>query len=124
MPKGDALKPHQFKPGVSGNPGGKPKAKITINTIREIIERLSLLSRDELEKVIASGDTPVIELQLAAVMNKALKTGDYTGLAFILDRAVGKVTEVRENLNHDVTDRLAQEPRESLYHFLKKASAE
>lgn len=46
--RGDQLKAWQFKPGVSGNPGGRPKGSKSLKTFaREYLESLS--DEDKLE---------------------------------------------------------------------------
>jgi uncharacterized protein DUF5681 len=57
MPKGEELKPFQWKPGQSGNPAGKPK-----NSRRsfDAVRRLEELGVDPLEEVIALARDPTV----------------------------------------------------------------
>ncbi len=68
-------------------------------------------------------DSKVIDLQLASVMHRAIKDGDFSRLNGILDRCLGKVKDVVETHNHS-HDRLKHEPRENLYEFIRKAASE
>lgn len=104
---------YRFKPGQSGNPGGRPKAKITIDRLREIIEKLAFLTRDELQELIANPKTVMIELQFASIMAQAAKSGDYSRMSFILDRVVGKVAEFKDPLK-DVRDEIESMSRDDL----------
>ena len=81
---------YRFKPGQSGNPGGRPKAKITIDLLKEIVEKLFLMNREQLQQVITDAKTTTIELQFVSIMARAAKDGDYSRLSFILDRIIGK----------------------------------
>ena len=95
---------NRWKPGQSGNPGGKPKAKITIDSIRRIIEKLSFLSREELQKIVSDPQTPMIELQFASIMAQAAKTGDFSRLNFLMERMVGKVANVNVSATTGLED--------------------
>jgi hypothetical protein len=78
---GKPPKQHQFKPGQSGNPRGRPKgAKNTATIIDEILNR----------KVrVRTGDTvrkmTVLEAMLTGFADHGLK-GDTKSAAFLLDR--------------------------------------
>lgn len=111
----------RWKPGQSGNPTGRKKAKISHDTLRELIERLMLMSVAEIDSLVADPKTTMIEMQFAQVMRVAVQDGDYSRLSFLLDRYVGKVPDVRENHNHNHDEKLDQEPVEKLYQFLRKA---
>lgn len=112
----------RFKPGVSGNPGGRPKNRLTIEKLRDIIDRLSFMTRAELQVVIQNPETKMIELELASVIAQAAKNGDYSRISFILDRAIGRVVDVRENHNVEHDKDLAGEPRPKLYQFVKNGA--
>ncbi len=91
----------RFQPGVSGNPGGRPKAKLTVERLRKFIDDLSFNTKEELEAIVESKTTPMIELQLASIMLAAAKTGDYSRMSALVDRLLGKVSDVVETHNHD-----------------------
>jgi hypothetical protein len=76
LPK--AAEPFKFKPGQSGNPGGRPKRK-------KITDALI----DALEVVIKSGNKTAAEAIALAMVRKAIK-GDVKAATFIGDRTEGK----------------------------------
>jgi hypothetical protein len=91
------LKP--FVKGQSGNPGGMPRipdhlrgiASLTQGEVTKIVSKYARMTCGELQAVGDSADTPVLEVAIASVFMQAIKHGDYTRLAFLLDRAIGKV---------------------------------
>lgn len=54
------------------------------------------MTRAELQVAATNPDTPMLEVAIASVFAQSAKTGDYQRLAFLLDRAVGKVPVVQE----------------------------
>ena len=68
-----------FMPGVSGNPGGKPR--------RPASERL-------IRRLLANGESELAEV-IEALVSKA-KSGDVPALKEVLDRTEGKVADKQE----------------------------
>lgn len=83
----------RWKPGQSGNPSGKRHIIINSEFVRELIQRLSLMSKTELQELLNNPKSTMIELQFASAMIHATKTGDYSRMDFLLNRMVGKVKE-------------------------------
>lgn len=54
------------------------------------------MSREELEAHITNPKSPVLEVAVASVLVKAMTTGEYTGINFVLDRSIGRVKEHTE----------------------------
>lgn len=88
------LKPYQFKPGQTGNPGGRPKQVITVDKLRTIIDKISLKSMAEIREMVKDESLPIVEMQIAAAMLSAATTGDFSKVALIMDRLLGKVPQV------------------------------
>lgn len=87
-------KQYHFQPGVSGNPGGRPKSFLTRSRVKIIIDKYLSLSRNELEKLIIDKEnTPALELMIISTILYCIKAGDYSRLEALLSRAVGKVKE-------------------------------
>lgn len=87
LPK--AAEPYKFKPGKSGNPGGRPKSK-------HISEALN--------KALASGKAD----ELAAVLLKLAKKGSVAAIREVADRTEGKPNQqvtVDGNIAIDLTAR-------------------
>ena len=70
---GMRLKPYWFQPGVSGNPGGRPKTDLAAEIARAIFEE----------------DGPAIK----AAFSKALRKGSAYAFATLADRAFGRLKE-------------------------------
>lgn len=79
--KVEHLKPHQWKPGQSGNPSGRPKGAVS----------LTAKLRQALEVEIKPGLTTADLLVKVAI--KAASKGDYKFWKEILDRIDGKVPD-------------------------------
>ncbi len=74
-----------WKPGVSGNPGGRPKAKA-------VSEEIKLLLAQEAPSAGGKTWTEVVAL---AIVKKASK-GDVRAFAELMNRAEGKATQTVE----------------------------
>jgi hypothetical protein len=79
-------KPWLFKPGQSGNPGGRPKGQSLAALIREFLEQ------DEIGDKKLSGGKRVKDLLVEALFKQALK-GDHRHLQEILNRVDGRPVE-------------------------------
>jgi hypothetical protein len=74
----------QFKPGVSGNPGGRPKGRSIVARIRELLDRTTDLQGMPLEGGRTLGD-----LLAEQVLRNALE-GDVKAAKDLLDRLEGR----------------------------------
>lgn len=119
MPKLGNPNPN-WKPGVSGNPSGRPKGLLTKDKVSIILAKLTNMTMPELDWIILDGKTPVIEKIIAQILRKAFDTGDASRLEFLLSRAIGKVTDVKEvhNINTEAHQALDQEPKENVLKLL------
>lgn len=96
------LKP--WKPGQSGNPAGKVKLPEELRAIHalsqiEVCKLVSKYARMTLVQLAAASideNTSVIELTIAAIFSKSIQQGDFTRLAFLLDRSIGRVPTTLE----------------------------
>jgi len=77
MANDENIKPHQFKPGQSGNPKGRPKGRGLTDRLREVLEKDNGKAADELIKT---------------AMREA-KAGDFRFWNAIFDRLEGKVAD-------------------------------
>ena len=69
---------HRFKPGQSGNPGGRPKTKLLTQAYRELLEQVDPKERKTLAEILAR-----------KAVQQALK-GNLVALKEITDRTEGK----------------------------------
>ena len=79
------LSPHRFKPGQSGNPGGRPKKPVTAALESE----LNNLVPGDSEK------RTWLQLMVQGAIKKAVK-GDMKAFAEIIDRLEGKSMQAHE----------------------------
>lgn len=97
----------RFKPGVSGNPSGKPKGLLTVDQVSAMMGRFCHLTRDELHKVVSDPKSTMLEVTVASILAKAAKDGDYSRLEFLLQRSVGKVKDVSETtIKNDLVEKI------------------
>lgn len=93
-PKGaPQLNPYKWKPGQSGNPGGQRKSVLTGNDVEVMIQKLMLLTKEQLLDVAREGGTSVLEMTVASIIAKAIEEGDQSRLEALLARAIGKLAE-------------------------------
>ncbi len=91
----------RFKPGQSGNPGGKAKLPEDIKEARSlnqielerIINKYLYMDKDEVKASIQAPGTPMMELMVASIVAQAAQKGDHTRLEFVLQRMIGKVKD-------------------------------
>lgn len=112
----------QFKPGRSGNPGGRPKDLLTSDQVSAIIGRLTRLNYDALKSLAKEpkSTTPMIEVIVASILVEAADKGDYSRLESLLTRAIGKVKDISEVHQHNYDSDLDQEPRENVIELLRQ----
>lgn len=73
----DNLKPHQFKPGQSGNPGGRPKGSKSMKTFaREYLE--SLTDEEKLEFLKGMDKIDVFKMAEGNPKNETEMSGELT----------------------------------------------
>lgn len=106
-PNGAAhLKEHQFKPGQSGNPTGRPKATILSSAYRNVLQRQAPA---DLTRAVApnyEGDATFAELIAEASIRGAIKAavkGDPRAAKELADRTEGKARQTVEIARPDPT---------------------
>lgn len=103
--KTDHLGDHQFKPGQSGNPNGRPKLPEDLKKARRlnqiavgrIINEYMNLSITELKFELEDESTSALEAMIGKIIVEAHKFGDYSRVNFLFDRMIGKVTDKVEH---------------------------
>lgn len=101
MPRKPPPKHTQFKPGQSGNPGGKVKLpedirearKLNQHELERIINKYLYMDRESVKAAISNPATPMMELMVASIVAQAAQKGDHQRLDFVLNRLVGKVRD-------------------------------
>lgn len=111
----------QWKPGQSGNPGGRiplpPEVKrfkrTTHRQITEMLAKYWNMEEAEVKRIIKDPKTPAGERIFANIFLGAMSKPDTNLSTFILDRLVGKVKD-EINITSDRDEDLAEIPREKL----------
>ncbi len=98
----------KFKPGQSGNPGGRPKLpgdiaearKLNQHELERVINKYIWMTKDGLKAAAKDPDTTVMELMVASIVASAIEKGDQMRLEFILARIIGRVRDQLEISGH------------------------
>lgn len=101
MPKKLPPKEKRFKPGQSGNPGGRPKLPEDIKKARQLnqveferaVNRFLYMTREEMQATLKDPATPMIEIMIGSIMAQGAQKGDQLRLEFVLNRIIGKVQD-------------------------------
>ncbi len=91
----------RFKPGKSGNEGGRPKLPEDIKQIRKIsqfeferiINKYLFMTDDEFSADVARPEITKFERAISGVLSKAIRKQDERTLEWILARTLGKMRE-------------------------------
>jgi hypothetical protein len=105
MPNPENIKNHEFKPGESGNPNGRPRKYVSLlkeqgYKLSEINDSLmALLSMDlnELKEVFENPKATVLEKAVAGAIRKSIEKGSLYNIETIITRAMGKPKEQQDH---------------------------
>lgn len=97
------LKP--FKKGQSGNPEGgrahdpvkRELKKITLETIKQMVEDLATKSPAELEAIYQDKNQPIFEAWFAKIAATGINDNDMGRMRFLLEYSAGKVPDKTDN---------------------------
>jgi|DEB19_MinimDraft_3_1074340.scaffolds.fasta_scaffold00956_2 hypothetical protein len=113
-------KKHQFKPGVSGNPAGKPKGTIHFKTL--LLDLLNHQVKNPAQKMFFVKDKKISAAQMIVIsLFKRAISGDVSAIREIMDRAdevLPQITEVRHLCEEDekiLADLLDRDKRYAQY---------
>jgi hypothetical protein len=77
-----------------GNPPDlKEATRLTKTQLEGLLNKHIWLTKIQADKLVLDPDTPMIELLIASIINKAVILGDEKRLTFVLDRIIGKVRQ-------------------------------
>lgn len=94
----------RFKPGQSGNPGGKPRGLLTADKVSGIIGQFFDKTLEELQAIMDNPKATMGEKMVASAMLKSAETGDFNRVEPILQRGIGKVKEQIESTVRTISD--------------------
>lgn len=99
LPK--AAEPYKFKPGVSGNPAGRPKAdpianalkKLTLKSYQRVIRTVVKGNVAQLEAIAKDPKSSALEVAVASCFARAIRKGEYGVVEKMIERLIGKVPD-------------------------------
>jgi len=106
----DLLIPHQFKPGQSGNPAGRPRKFVTLmkdagykqTEINDTLRALLVMTEDELQDIKDHPESTILERVAAAALLKGLNSSSLFNLELLMSRTFGSPKQQIDN-KHEYT---------------------
>lgn len=99
----DHLQTYQFRPGESGNPGGRPKKHLVTTAVREQMDRpIPIAMLNAMQEAPRSvflevyGPEPTFAQMIAFKLVQSSARGEMCALKVLLDRTEGKVNQRTE----------------------------
>lgn len=101
----------RWKPGESGNPGGRPKNPEGLKELKHLTKAelvragnmIISMTPEELKEYAEDDDTTSLHVMLSSIVSRIIRTGDMAMFDRLLDRLIGKVKEeVRGDFNLNV----------------------
>jgi hypothetical protein len=104
MPNPDNIKQHEFKPGESGNPNGRPRKYVSdlkaqgykLSEVNDAIQALMSMDLEELKEVAQNPKATVLEVTIAMAIKKSIDRGSLYSIETLLTRVYGKPKELTE----------------------------
>lgn len=123
----DPPKETRFKKGQSGNPRGRAKLPedlqkvkmLTKEHISKLINKYGSLTLAKLEEVMKAEESASFDVMICSAIRRAIVDGDVSRMDFLLNRTVGKVTDVAEVHQHNYDPALDELPKENIIQMLK-----
>lgn len=95
----DLIAPYQFKPGQSGNPGGRPKKLAITDLLKEQLDKpIPEAMKAKLPPIFSEvyGDSPTFADMIAFKLVAMSAKGDMFAMKELLDRVEGKVAQTQK----------------------------
>lgn len=112
MGRSDHLKPHQFKPGQSGCPGGRGKSLFNKESLNKLTHKYLNLPKSELRKLSKDDDLPAADCIVVANILRAVDQGVTPDQ--LLHYLIGKAADVLHAEVKNTSEVLDGVPTESL----------
>ncbi len=96
-----------WQPGQSGYAGIRVGSKLpaelrAINSLTQLettklISKYARMNYGEISLLLEKKTIPILELAFCSIFKESVDKGDFTRLAFLLDRSIGKVPQIIED---------------------------
>jgi hypothetical protein len=91
----------KFKPGVSGNPKGRPPEPAELRAIKnltkaqllEVLGMVTTMTLGQLEELANSKEATVLQSMVCGLAIQVMKKGDAHAFDVLMNRALGKVSD-------------------------------
>jgi hypothetical protein len=105
MPNSENIESHQFKPGESGNPNGRPRKIVSLlkdqgyklSEINDTLMALLSMDMNELKEAFENPKATVLEKAVAGAIRKSIEKGSLYNIETIITRAMGKPKETQSH---------------------------
>jgi hypothetical protein len=105
MPNSENIESHQFKPGESGNPNGRPRKIVSLlkdqgyklSEINDTLMALLSMDMNELKEAFENPKATVLEKAVAGAIRKSIEKGSLYNIETIITRAMGKPKEQQDH---------------------------
>lgn len=96
----DQLKPYEFKPGQSGNPGGRPPLsddeRLAYKNCKKAIAMLGTKTPKEIAEIANDPNALAIDKACAKLLKDYFDKGNSRLIELVFDRLIGKAQQVIE----------------------------
>jgi hypothetical protein len=80
------------------------------------------MTRAQLKEIIEDPKSEIVDIHIASIMAQGVKKGDFSSLASLLDRSVGKVKDISEVHQHNYDDEFDKAPKENIIELLRRSN--
>ncbi len=106
-----------WQPGKSANPHGRPKLPPELLAIKamypselaRLIAKYARMPKCDVFAACEIPNLPMVEASIASIFSKCFEKGDWLGLSFLLDRAIGKAPILIEETSNEDLQQLSDE---------------
>lgn len=118
----------RFKPGQSGNPGGRTKLppdirkaiNLTNAEFTRVANKFLFMTPEQINAILEDPATPMLELLIGGMLHRATEESDHQRATFLLDRLIGKAPVVIDPISINVRDELRALSNQELMRMVRE----